>query len=71
MSETIFEAQLEVAMQLAHNVAPPTKLISLPIEQATGYVLANEITSATDLPPFNASKVDGYAINGLGPEISW
>ena len=67
MSETIFEAQLEVAMQLAHNVAPPTKLISLPIEQATGYVLANEITSATDLPPFNASKVDGYAINDLGP----
>ncbi|MEN9741174.1 MAG: hypothetical protein RIR66_130 [Actinomycetota bacterium] len=67
MSETIFEAQLEVAMQLAHNVAPPTKLISLPIGQANGYVLADEITSATDLPPFNASKVDGYAINGHWP----
>lgn len=67
MSETIFEAQLEVAMQLAHNVAPPTKLISLPIGQANGYVLANEITAATDLPPFNASKVDGYAVNGNAP----
>ena len=67
MSETIFEAQLEVAIQLAHNVAPPTKLISLPLGQANGYVLADEITSATDLPPFNASKVDGYAVNGQGP----
>ena len=67
MSETIFEAQLEVAMQLAHNVAPPTKLISIPVGQASGYVLANEIVAATDLPPFNASKVDGYAINSSGP----
>ena len=67
MSETIFEAPLEVAIQLAHNVAPPTKLISLPIEKANGYVLAHEITSATDLPPFSASKVDGYAVCDLGP----
>lgn len=67
MSETIFEAQLEVAMQLAHNVAPPTKLISIPVGQANGFVLANEIIAATDLPPFNASKVDGYAITSDGP----
>lgn len=67
MSETIFEAPLEVAMALAHNVAPPTKLISIPVDQAHGYVLASEIITAIALPPFNASKVDGYAISSHGP----
>lgn len=67
MSETIFEAPFEVALQVAHNVAPPTKIVNLPISNAGGFVLAKEVIAKSDLPPFNASKVDGYAVNGNGP----
>lgn len=67
MSETIFDAGLEVAMQLAHNVAPPTKILEIPLTESAGYVLAKEVLASSDLPPFNASMVDGYAISGDGP----
>ncbi len=67
MSETIFEADLEVAMDISHNVAPPTELIELPVAHALGFVLANDIFAKSDLPPFAASRVDGYAINDAGP----
>ena len=67
MAETIFEANLDVAMQIAHNVAPPTKIVKVSVSQSPGYVLAEDILALTDLPPFSASRVDGYAVNGVGP----
>lgn len=67
MSETIYEAPLDVAMQLAHNVAPPTKIVTQPIAKSTGFVLAEEVIARSDLPPFDASRVDGYAVSGTGP----
>lgn len=67
MSETVFEAQLDVATALSHNVAPPTKLLTLPVSQCGGFVLAQEVNALTDLPPFAASKVDGWAVSGAGP----
>ncbi len=46
---------------MRNNVAvlPSTKL---PLEEAVGYVLAEDVFSAIDFPPFNQSNVDGYAI---------
>ncbi len=67
MSESIYDAPLDVAMDIAHNVAPPKQIIELPISSASGYVLATDILAKTAIPPFAASRVDGYAINGNGP----
>jgi molybdopterin molybdotransferase len=67
MSETIIDAQLEIAMQVAHNVAPPTKIVDLALTQANGHVLAVEVKAKSNLPPFRAARVDGYAVVGLGP----
>lgn len=65
MSETIFEAELMVAMHLAHNVALKTKTIEVSPSDAAGFVLAEDLVAQSDLPPFAASRVDGYAVNGL------
>ncbi len=35
------------------------------VENSAGYFLAEDIYSAIDLPPFDQSNVDGYAINSL------
>lgn len=67
MLETIFEAELMVAMQLAHNVARKTNPIEISINQAAGFVLAEDILAQSDLPPFAASRVDGYAVSGPPP----
>lgn len=68
MSETIFDAPLDVAMDIAYNVAPPQEIIELPISDVAGHVLALDIVAKSALPPFAASRVDGYAISGTG---SW
>ena len=39
-----------------------SKAVSLEISEATGYVLAKNISSPLDLPPFNQSAMDGYAL---------
>lgn len=67
MSETIFEAPLDVAMEIAHNVAPPKEIVQRSTDLCTGQVLAADVIAQSDLPPFAASRVDGYAICGKGP----
>ena len=67
MSETIFEATLDVAMEIAHNVAPPKEIVQRPTESCNGQVLATDVIARSDLPPFAASRVDGYAICGPSP----
>ncbi len=42
------------------NVTLPTE--RLPLKQAHGRILAAEVTSRIDLPPFDRSAVDGYAL---------
>ncbi len=34
----------------------------IPVDRAIGHVLAKAITAPRDLPPFNRSAMDGYAI---------
>ncbi len=37
--------------------------VSLPLSQALGYALAEDIKSPLNVPPFNNSAMDGYALN--------
>ncbi len=44
------------------TVTPFTAVERVPLEQAAGRVLAKDIESAIDLPPFANSAMDGYAV---------
>lgn len=50
------------------NVLPT---VQLPIRDAIHHSLATDITSAIQLPPFDASAMDGYAINLENTSRSW
>ncbi|MEV7125053.1 molybdopterin molybdotransferase MoeA [Streptomyces sp. NPDC093260] len=41
--------------------------VSLPLEAALGLVLAEPLAALTDLPSFDASAMDGWAVSGPGP----
>jgi molybdenum cofactor synthesis domain-containing protein len=43
-----------------HTVPLATELV--PIEQALGRVLAEDVVADTDLPPFDRAQMDGYAV---------
>ena len=45
------------------NSFKPVETASLPLDHATGRVLAQDITAGTDLPPFDNSSVDGFALH--------
>ena len=55
---------VEKALQLLFDTVKPQKLESelVPIQEAYGRVTANDIIAGIDLPPFNRSAVDGYAV---------
>ncbi len=38
------------------------KMVEIPLEDAEGYVAAEDITSLVDVPPFDRSSVDGFAV---------
>ncbi|MBI3882934.1 MAG: molybdopterin molybdenumtransferase MoeA, partial [Sphingobacteriales bacterium] len=46
---------------LANSSTLPT--IQLPLGQAAGYILAQDVFALTDIPPFDQSAMDGYAFN--------
>jgi len=46
---------------IAENVHPLSE-ISVPLEQAYGYVLAEDIAAGEDIPAFPNSAMDGYAV---------
>jgi molybdenum cofactor synthesis domain-containing protein len=43
-------------------IAPITRVERVPLERASGRVLAEMITSSTDVPPFARAAMDGYAV---------
>jgi molybdopterin molybdotransferase len=55
---------------LAERVAPVGGSGTVSLRQAAGRVLAADIVAPVDLPPFDNSAVDGYAVRAddLGPE---
>jgi molybdopterin molybdotransferase len=52
--------QLVITATQSHLTAPPTSF--LPVADALGHVLAQEIRADREYPPFNRSTRDGYAV---------
>ena len=53
---------VDEALSLIFEQVKPKSKQLLPIEQALGHVLAESITATHNLPPFDNSAMDGYAI---------
>ncbi|WP_371624584.1 molybdopterin molybdotransferase MoeA [Streptomyces sp. NBC_01116] len=47
--------------------AGPPAMIRLPLDRALGHVLAEALGALTDLPSFDTSAMDGWAVAGPGP----
>ena len=52
----------EAKLLILNQVAPPTP-VSVSLDYATGKILATDILSPLDLPPFPQSSMDGYAFH--------
>ena len=52
----------EMERMIAERVAPVTETENVPLAAARGRVLAADIIAPLDLPPFDNSAVDGYAV---------
>jgi len=50
------------AIQIVRQQTAPLSSELVPVEQALGRVLAAEVVADTDLPPFDRSQMDGYAV---------
>ncbi|MFC4278718.1 molybdopterin molybdotransferase MoeA [Achromobacter aloeverae] len=48
--------------QLAQGATAPTRTARVPLYQASGLVLATDLTATLDLPPADNSAMDGYAL---------
>lgn len=62
----------EIAARTARGVRAPgagarRAPVSLPLDAALGLVLAEPLAALTDLPSFDASAMDGWAVSGPGP----
>lgn len=53
---------LEEARQRVLNSLPPAEPIEVSTADAMGLVLARDVVSPTDVPPFENSAMDGYAV---------
>ncbi|MFH9688199.1 molybdopterin molybdotransferase MoeA [Streptomyces sp. NPDC017413] len=49
--------------------AAPRARIRLPLDRALGHVLAEPLGALTDLPSFDTSAMDGWAVAGPGPWV--
>ena len=61
------ESQIEMisvaeAIQIVRQQTPPLAKEHVPLDQALGRVLAEDIIADSDLPPFDRSQMDGYAV---------
>jgi molybdopterin molybdotransferase len=62
-----FEVSWQQARELAHKAAIKSEVIQAQLSQAGGMVLAQDIHALGDMPPFAASRIDGWAVSGPGP----
>lgn len=62
-----FEVTWQEARSIAHQAAQNQPVISLAVAESCGHVLAKEIVALGDMPPFHASRIDGWAVSGPGP----
>ncbi len=57
---------VQEALQLINNNINKTEIVvSIPLAESLGYVLAKDIISPISMPPFRQSAMDGYALGSL------
>ncbi|WP_079105943.1 molybdopterin-binding protein [Streptomyces hygroscopicus] len=56
-----------IAARAAVKEAAHTAPVMRPLSEALGQVLAAPLAALTDLPPFDTSAMDGWALSGPGP----
>jgi len=54
--------KVEEALDIIYKNITPTSIKFVPIEQSLGHVLAEDIVAKHNLPPFDNSAMDGYAV---------
>lgn len=64
----------EEALNITLGAAPELEAVALPLEDAAGFHLAEDVAADSDLPPFDKSAMDGYAVRasdvpGPGEEL--
>ncbi len=52
----------EALAMLAERIGPVAETVRLPLAEAGGCLLAEDVTAAVDVPPHDNSAVDGYAL---------
>lgn len=62
MSLYLRVVSVEEAIAALIGISPPPKIESIGIAEAEGRILATEVIADTDLPGFDRSTVDGYAV---------
>ena len=56
----------ETAIKLImENVNPINRVEAVPLDEATGRVLATDVVAGFDVPPFDRASMDGYAVKAL------
>ncbi|MEW2161715.1 molybdopterin-binding protein [Streptomyces sp. NPDC007084] len=59
--------EARVVAERAARSVPRRDPVSVPLDAALGLVLASPLTALTDLPSFDTSAMDGWAVAGPGP----
>jgi molybdopterin molybdotransferase len=63
---------VEEAQARVLALAAPLPAEDVPLARAAGRWLAAPVTARADQPPFDASAMDGYAVQGdPGPATAW
>jgi molybdopterin molybdotransferase len=62
-----FEVTWHEARAISHKAALLQSDVQLAIENSNGFVIKSGIAALGDLPPFAASRIDGWAVSGPGP----
>ena len=52
----------EALALIGERISPVAEVEDVPVHSAAGRVLAREVTALVDLPPFDNSAVDGWAV---------
>lgn len=53
---------VDAALEALHNGVEPLASVQLSLEDTAGRVLATDVIAQMDVPPFDASAMDGYAL---------
>lgn len=64
---TLIEARWDAARAALSAAAEPLPARHLPLAECDGLVLARDLVARTDLPSFDTSAMDGWAVAGAGP----